>query len=482
MPYTDLVPSVPSDRPSHSEQEAGSRTGRPSHPPRQSSYSKRHASFDTPREVPFSSQPSSLRLQPSLSPSNSRRTSFSRSSSCSTVTPFSGLQLSPTNTQATLPSGSNPLQQDHGKLAATLGQNSADVGGFPSPTSTADGPFPSTGGMTYNHSPEANASSGGRNTSGAGPNYSQQNSGGWDSEQLRPQLLSLSRRKSRDLVPQSDRNETAKAHHSPYMTDNHGAGEDHSLNASSSSLPLPSQTPVTLLSSPASSHQGTRLARVVEQVQLDFSAAANGSRSGSDSDSPFSNPPVSPDEMANIRRYSSPRLNDPVSLFESTDKNSRSYTRLSTSTTGSTSTSVSTSSRSSTASSCISPPTPPQVHTPPAQFDGAGYFQKEGPSDAKEENRKSAPYEPFLSHAPPPADAHIHVESTDQEYRLIVKLPGYKRDAMYVFLSLFHVFTIDLCLSSMLTTRRRRVLHIAADKWEAGGGTKSGPCVFLGDY
>lgn len=441
MPYTDLVPSVPSDRPSHSEQEAGSRTGRPSHPPRQSSYSKRHASFDTPREVPFSSQPLSSHLQLSISPSNSRRASFSRSSSGSTVTPFSGLQLSPANTQATLPFGSSPLQQDNGKLAATLGQNSADVGAFPSPTSTVDGSFSSTGGMTYNLSPEANSSSGGRNTFGAVSNYSQQSSGAWDSEHLRPQLLSISRRKSRDLVPQADRIEAAKAHNSPYMTDNHGAGEVHELNASSSSLPLPSQTPVTLLSSPATSHQGTRLARVVEQVQLDFSAAANGSRSGSDSDSPFSNPPISPDEMTNVRRYSSPRLNDPVSLFESTDKNSRSYTRLSTSTTGSTSTtstSVSTSSRSSTASSCISPPTPPQVHTPPAQFDGAGYFQKEGPPDSKEENRKSAPYEPFLSHAPPPADAHIHVESTDQEYRLIVKLPGYKRDAMYVFPTLFH--------------------------------------------
>lgn len=40
------------------------------------------------------------------------------------------------------------------------------------------------------------------------------------------------------------------------------------------------------------------------------------------------------------------------------------------------------------------------------------------------------PYAPFLSHAPPPADSWIEVETTPTEYRLNVKLPGFKRDGM----------------------------------------------------
>jgi len=50
------------------------------------------------------------------------------------------------------------------------------------------------------------------------------------------------------------------------------------------------------------------------------------------------------------------------------------------------------------------------------------------------------------------ADTFIAVETLDKEYRLIVKLPGYDRDCI------------------MLSTRRRRILHIAADSWKAGGG------------
>ena len=34
-----------------------------------------------------------------------------------------------------------------------------------------------------------------------------------------------------------------------------------------------------------------------------------------------------------------------------------------------------------------------------------------------------------------------------------------------------NLLTYDLCvIFSMLSTRRRRILHIAADSWEAGGG------------
>lgn len=66
--------------------------------------------------------------------------------------------------------------------------------------------------------------------------------------------------------------------------------------------------------------------------------------------------------------------------------------------------------------------------------------------------RRSAPYEPFLSHAPPPADSWIEVETTQQEYKLNVRLPGFKRDAI------------------TLATKKRRILHVVADSWENGGG------------
>ncbi|EPQ56949.1 hypothetical protein GLOTRDRAFT_115074 [Gloeophyllum trabeum ATCC 11539] len=67
-------------------------------------------------------------------------------------------------------------------------------------------------------------------------------------------------------------------------------------------------------------------------------------------------------------------------------------------------------------------------------------------------SRRPAPYEPFLSHAPPPGDSWIAVETSQREYRLIVRLPGFRRDGI------------------TLATRRRRILHIVADSWEPGGG------------
>ncbi|KAI0305709.1 hypothetical protein B0F90DRAFT_1603992, partial [Multifurca ochricompacta] len=61
-------------------------------------------------------------------------------------------------------------------------------------------------------------------------------------------------------------------------------------------------------------------------------------------------------------------------------------------------------------------------------------------------------HEPFLSDAPPPPDSWIAVETSPGEYRLIARLPGFRRDAI------------------TLAARRRRVLHVVADSWEPGGG------------
>lgn len=88
---------------------------------------------------------------------------------------------------------------------------------------------------------------------------------------------------------------------------------------------------------------------------------------------------------------------------------------------------------SPTASSSYPAPEPPIILAPSS--DGPGQ-----------------PYDPFLSHAPPPADSWIQVETSQGEYRLNVRLPGFRRDGI------------------TLATKRRRILHVVADSWENGGG------------
>ncbi|KAG5638053.1 hypothetical protein H0H81_002087 [Sphagnurus paluster] len=68
---------------------------------------------------------------------------------------------------------------------------------------------------------------------------------------------------------------------------------------------------------------------------------------------------------------------------------------------------------------------------------------------------------PFLSHAPPPPDSWIQVETLQCEYRLIVRLPGFRRDGI------------------TLATKRRRVLHVVADCWENGGGVFAFSLLYL---
>jgi HSP20 family molecular chaperone IbpA len=64
-----------------------------------------------------------------------------------------------------------------------------------------------------------------------------------------------------------------------------------------------------------------------------------------------------------------------------------------------------------------------------------------------------APYASFLSRAPQPADTWIRVETSREEYKLNIRLPGFDRDSI------------------TLATKRRRILHIMADSWVGIGGT-----------
>ena len=73
-------------------------------------------------------------------------------------------------------------------------------------------------------------------------------------------------------------------------------------------------------------------------------------------------------------------------------------------------------------------PAPPTILDPP-------------PAHSNSVHRSRAPHEPFLSDAPPPPDSWIAVETSPVEYRLVVRLPGFRRDAMcviYVMLRVAH--------------------------------------------
>ncbi|KAI9571137.1 hypothetical protein HD554DRAFT_2078874 [Boletus coccyginus] len=61
------------------------------------------------------------------------------------------------------------------------------------------------------------------------------------------------------------------------------------------------------------------------------------------------------------------------------------------------------------------------------------------------------PYDSFLCHSPP-ANTWIAVETSQSEYSLLVRLPGFTRDGITI------------------STRKRRILHVVADSWEPEGG------------
>ncbi|EAU91448.2 hypothetical protein CC1G_01937 [Coprinopsis cinerea okayama7 len=75
------------------------------------------------------------------------------------------------------------------------------------------------------------------------------------------------------------------------------------------------------------------------------------------------------------------------------------------------------------------------------------------PTPSESANRVPAPYEFFLnSRGPPPADSWLEIETLHTEYRLFARLPGFSREGI------------------TLATKRRRILHLVADKWDNGGG------------
>ncbi|KIM45291.1 hypothetical protein M413DRAFT_441971 [Hebeloma cylindrosporum] len=72
------------------------------------------------------------------------------------------------------------------------------------------------------------------------------------------------------------------------------------------------------------------------------------------------------------------------------------------------------------------------------------------PEDYGEDGRPTSSGRPFLSNTPA-SDSTIEVHTLQHEYQLLVKLPGFSRDGI------------------TLATKRRRVLHVVADRWDNGG-------------
>ncbi|KAH7913257.1 hypothetical protein BJ138DRAFT_1002653 [Hygrophoropsis aurantiaca] len=95
--------------------------------------------------------------------------------------------------------------------------------------------------------------------------------------------------------------------------------------------------------------------------------------------------------------------------------------------------------RSVSSTSGYPAPEAPVILTPPPQ------------AESEQGERRRAPHDSFLCHAPPP-DTWIAIESSLSEYTLTVRLPGFRRDGI------------------TLATRRRRILHVVANSWEPGGG------------
>jgi len=84
-----------------------------------------------------------------------------------------------------------------------------------------------------------------------------------------------------------------------------------------------------------------------------------------------------------------------------------------------------------------SPPEPPIIVDTPANPHGQGAY---------------APHASFLSHAPPPADCSLTIETAPDAYWLVLCLPGFTWQGI------------------TLATKRGRILHVVADKWEGEGG------------
>lgn len=75
------------------------------------------------------------------------------------------------------------------------------------------------------------------------------------------------------------------------------------------------------------------------------------------------------------------------------------------------------------------------------------------PEDYQENGRPTSSGRSFLS-SEPARDSTIEVHTLQHEYQLHVRLPGFSWDGI------------------TLATKRKRILHVVADRWDHGGGER----------
>ncbi|KDQ57400.1 hypothetical protein JAAARDRAFT_263162 [Jaapia argillacea MUCL 33604] len=481
---------------------------RPSRPPRQLSFQKRHASFDTPRaEIPL---PSPRNLPSPRHPLTTPSGQYQYSSF-----PFPNVPPQGTTATATITSSqSSPPQkaQVYGAAGAPIETVTAHVTASITKSSISNSSF--TNGMNLNsifhghpsgrasgfnssldgfEARSASSSSGGSgsssttsllSTTASSPpspppafplrppkltkspkdvvmvdEITQGRSGSGKVKEVQSQSSSPSHSRSNSQSTQQRKHSPAREpiasttiapdstpitpYSRPYSTHSESFGgaiySPKPLKAwdrsSTASLPLPCQTPYHVLPALAGTGEKEDSGKGTEREERNRGSASFSHRSASP---PLFDYTGERSPSPTMRRLRSPPLLPPLLSRESASLPASTslppaliaYTRSLQNRTPEVP-------RTPSASG-IPQPAPPTILTPPLP--------------ESRSSRRSAAYEPFLSHAPPPIDSWIAVETLAREYRLLVRLPGFKRDAI------------------TLATRRRRILHVVADSWEPTGG------------
>jgi len=403
---------------------------RPNLAHRTSSYSKRHASFDTPREVPL----------PFMQPRRPQQSSYPSSNSNSHGVP-------PVSTGTILPEGEYGSAAHMNSSGAVLDARGVPYG------SRLDGPpcssnIPPATPLTRPQMDSRRASSSSRRMDTREdtilPPTSSQRSGSGQQQRLIQRASSgavplFGRPFSSPMGPATNSTQTPDRICSP-------APVRPATRNSTASLPSPMNTPYSTLQTHSGStiHEGQEMR--MDPETRPPSAASHRSRRRPLPQPPAlpqyssSPPPYSPaqplrsaflnadarsDITATSSTYSSyPRTADPFA-----DRHHRDRDRSVTS---------STASLASASGSGFAPPAPPTVLSPT-------------PVDHGRDSR-SAAHNSFLSQSSPTREVYIAVETLAREYKLVVRLPGYRRDSI------------------TLSTRKRRILHLVADSWEPEGG------------
>ncbi|KAF7310956.1 CBS-domain-containing protein [Mycena chlorophos] len=248
---------------------------------------------------------------------------------------------------------------------------------------------------------------------------------------------------------------------------------------SSASLPLPMQVPFTALpklkqpSLPSPVYERTASEAALRPPLHSSSSSSSGSSGSLPSAPPSRSPSRSPVPDSDSASSLPKRGAAPMPPAEQTTSHGgvasyrparTTYTPVPTAPPDDTTTAINrTPSIRTTAS--LPPPEPPVIlpgaenedesdagpSAPPARGSN-GATEPSRLSKSSSSRASGASYEPFLSHASPPVDSWIEVESTPAAYKLIVRLPGFKRDGI------------------TLATKKRRILHLVADSWDAEGG------------